>query len=119
MNFQQRKSMIVAAIAALALALPMNAAVAGSQQIQIAQSVFIESGTYVGRSRSERFVVSVVFGEGNIRLTRADNGNTTLFSPIRSNNYRNDDGAVIKVRNQSSFVFQSANGSTTISFRKQ
>ncbi|MEO1703409.1 MAG: hypothetical protein AAFR71_15300 [Pseudomonadota bacterium] len=119
MKTQFRKGKIIVALAALALAFPFNSAIAEPQKIQVAQAVYIESGTYVGRSRGEQFVVSVVYGEGRIRLTRNDNGNTTLFSPIRRNNFRNDNGEVIKVRNQSSFSFVSANGNQVISFRKK
>ncbi|MEL6202025.1 MAG: hypothetical protein AAFR39_06650 [Pseudomonadota bacterium] len=114
-----RKPTIIAAFAALALAFPANSTMAAPQQVQVAQAVYVESGTYIGRQGDERFSVSVVYGEGRIRLTRNDNGNTTLFEPVRGNNFRNDNGAVIKVRNPTSFVFSGANGNRKISFRKQ
>ena len=111
-----RNRTFIVAFAALALAVPLNSTMAAPQQVQVAQAVYVESGTYIGSQGSERFSVSVVYGEGNIRLTRNDNGNTTLFAPVRGNNFRNDNGAVIKV---TSFVFRGANGNRKISFRKQ
>ncbi|MEO0543122.1 MAG: hypothetical protein AAFY99_04805 [Pseudomonadota bacterium] len=112
------KRNIVAALAALALFAPLSAATGASPKLQLAQAAIVENGTYVGGDRGERFFVTIVYGEGNIRMTRNDNGNTTLFAPIRNNNFQNNDGAVIKVRNATSFVFRSANGNRTISFRK-
>jgi len=86
----------------------------------------LDNGLYRGRWHDGRVITdAVLFGEGNIRLTRystsgsgpaTPNGTSSLFRPIGNNTFRNSKGSTITVSGQRSFVWKNSRGANTVHY---